>query len=254
MNVFRRLLRRADASPAEIWRGVYRSFSEAPGSIEGHASTEWIDALTSDMAAVRRGAWDEDFIAEHDQLLLLVFALGGARILDYGGGVGQTYEYLRRVLPMDIGYELIEIPEVAELARRMHPDDAGIRVRSDLGQELPDIVFVKGVLQYIDDHQQILRRLFALGARFVVLEKFSGVAGPSYVTEQLNVSSTPIPYRFIAFDEVFAIAREAGYQRLVWRRLPRVYDQSTFPAESRMGQASTLVFGRRIDAPHAGAR
>ncbi|HKR65365.1 MAG TPA: methyltransferase, TIGR04325 family [Thermoanaerobaculia bacterium] len=239
-----RFFRRRETDPDPIWRGVYASFAEVAASAEGHASQSWADALIAEMEAVQRGAWTDDFAAEHEQLVLLIAAKNGARILDFGGGVGQTYAYLRRVLPrVRIEYELVELPAVLELARRFHGDE--VTLRADLEKTSADIVFVKSALQYVDDHRDVLRRLFAIGARFVVLEKFSGVAAPSYVTAQRNVSATPIPYRFISFDDVFAAARDAGYNRLVWRRLPRVYDQREFPPELRMGQASTLVFGKR---------
>jgi putative methyltransferase (TIGR04325 family) len=245
----RRLRRRGFSPPDEIWKGVYRSFPDVPASGDGHYSAEWLDRLRSEVKDVRKSAWSDDFALEHDQLVLLAVALRSFRLLDYGGAAGQTYDYLKRVLPpsVSIEYELIELPNVAELARDLHSVDASVRVGSTLDgvQSSPDIVFVKGVLQYIDDYEPLLRRLFGLGARFVLLEKFSGVAGPSYVSTQTNLAGLPIPYRFISFDGVFAIAEAAGYDRLVWRRLPRIYDQSSFPAELRMGQTSTLVFGRR---------
>jgi len=226
-----------------IWDGVYERFADLPAS-DAHASSAWLDAVTREVGLAREGDVGEDFVLEHEALLLVLRGMSGeVRVLDFGGGVGQSYAWVKRVEPgIPIRWRVVELPEVVARGRELFAGDDGIEF-STTAEQPADIVFVKSALQYVDDWSGTMAGLFALGARYVILEKFSGVASRTYATAQVNLGD-PIPYWFISFDELFRIADRSGYRRILWRRLPRLYDQSGFPAELRMSQASTIVFAK----------
>ncbi|HET7434389.1 MAG TPA: methyltransferase, TIGR04325 family [Thermoanaerobaculia bacterium] len=230
--------RKPAGSTPPIWQGVYESFDEVPRS-EGHASREWLDALAREVEAMRNAPLPDDVVLEHEALLFVLRTTHARRVLDFGGGAGQSYAFVRRVAPeLDVRWTVVELPEVVALGRTLLPD-----VTFTDTPVPADVIFIKSALQYLDDWRAALRSLFALNAPHLILEKFSGVASRSYVTAQTNFGAT-VPYRFIAFDELFAEARAQGYERALWRRLPRLYDQSNFDEALRMGQASTIVFAK----------
>lgn len=235
------------ARPEPIWRGVYEHPRDVPAAGGGHATREWLDTLTHDVEAARAsGALPDDFVLEHEALLLVLrlFPARPVRVLDFGGGAGASYAYVRRFAPaLDVRWTVIELADVVEHGRGMFEGDA--RIAFDTRVQPPaDVVFVKSALQYLDDWSAALRELFGAGAPFVVLEKFSGVACDTYATAQVSLGTSVVPYWFISFQELFALAAQSGYERTLWRRLPRRYDQSGFPEERRMGQASTLIFAK----------
>ncbi len=232
-----------------MFRGVHRRFDEvrrAAGIFDGAA---WREALAHDVRSIREGTlWDE-LDLEHEALQLIVrVTMGGSgvRILDFGGGAGISYAWLRRRLPdAPIQYHVVELPAAIEVGEQVFAEDRGISFSRTIDDRFAwDIVFVRSALQYVAQWRETARGLFGTGAQYVILEKFSGVTCASYATEQLNVAGYSAPYWFIAFDELFDVASRAGYRRVLWRRLPRIYDQSSFPPALRMGQASTIVFAK----------
>ena len=238
---------RRRARPEPIWRGVYEHLRDVPASGGGHATKEWLDTLAHDVEMARHSeALPDDFVLEHEALLLLLrlSPMRPVRVLDFGGGAGASYAYVRRFAPaIDVRWNVIELAEVVEHGRRLFDGDARIAFGTRV-QPPADVVFVKSALQYVDDWPGALRELFAAGAPFVLLEKFSGVACGTYAAAQVSLGTSVVPYWFISFQELFALAAQSGYERILWRRLPRWYDQSGFPEERRMGQASTLIFAK----------
>lgn len=227
----------------EIWRGVYTRFEDVPASGAGFGATDWIDGLAHELELIRRGEWSEQWVVEHEVLLLLVRGRASVHIVDFGGAFGATLEYLRRVEPaLRIRYDIVEIAPVVERGPALQP--AATFSRS-LEQSHADLVFVKSALQYVADYRSIIRALFALGAQHVLFEKFSGVDCATYATAQVNMDGSSVPCWFVSTAEVVELAAEAGYDVTLRRRLLREYDQSNFAPEQRMGQARTLLFEKR---------
>lgn len=240
---------RKKAAPA-IWDGVYERFEDVPASGAGHGSQFWREELTKDVEYARSGAWPArsgdwaaEIVLDHEVLLFVLRHARPEHVLDFGGGAGQSYAYVRRAAPevMPRRWTVVELPDVIVHGRTLFAGDDAIAFTDRA--IAADLVFVKTALQYIEDWRTALRDLFVLGADHVILEKFSGVQ-KTYATAQL-LGGSAVPYWFISFDEVFQVAESAGYHRVLWRRLPRIYDQSNFPPELRMGQASTLIFAKR---------
>lgn len=230
-------------TPEAVWRGVFNDFDQV-SLANHHTSREWVEALALEVDHARRGDVTDEFVLEHEALLLLLRGGSrGARVIDFGGGLGQSYAWVRRVAPdISLRWLVVELAEVAAHGLELFTGDRNIAFSTTADGEA-DIVFVRSALQYVADWSGTLAGLFRLGARFLILEKFSGVASRTYATAQVNLGAT-IPYWFLSFDAVFRVAADAGYERVLWRRLPRIYDQSEFPPELQMGQASTIIFAK----------
>jgi putative methyltransferase (TIGR04325 family) len=245
MRFFRRRVRQP-----EIWRGVFRRFEDVPANGAGFRASEWMDELLRELELVRQGQWNEQFVVEHEVLLILIRRLAAretVHIVDFGGGLGATWEYIRRVEPaVPVRYDIIEIPPVVEQATARHGSSSAPAFAEALDERHhhPDIVFVKSALQYMADYGSAIGALFRLGAPCVLLEKFSGVDSDTYATAQI-MGGSAVPSWFISIREVIGIAASAGYDVTLRRRLLRDYDQSAFQPDQRMGNARTLLFERR---------
>lgn len=245
MRFFRRRER-----PPEIWRGVFRRFDGVPASGDGFRGSAWMDDLLRELELVREGTWTEQFVVEHEVLLILLRRLAPqetVHIVDFGGGFGASYEYLRRVAPaVQLRYDIIEIASIVGQATARHGSSTALAFAEavDERHQHPDLVFVKSALQYVADYRTAIHTLFDLGAPSVLFEKFSGVDSDTYATAQIMGESS-MPCWFISIREVVEIAASAGYDVTLRRRLLRDYDQSAFLPEQRMGHARTLLFERR---------
>ncbi len=247
--MFREFLHRRSAR-SRIWSGIYRSFADVPRSGPEFSGEVWRDTLLQGLAEVTRGDWNEDVVVEHEAIVLLVryfrSTVPPVRILDFGGGFGASHVYLTTVVPeVPLQYVVIEVPGIVAAARALVPEHErrfDCEIKRD--HDRPDIVFVKSALQYVADYRAALSSLLKLDSRFVLLEKFSGVDCPSFVSGQLNVQGSVIPYWFISVQEVIELARSLGYSLVLRRLVGRHYDQSEFPSGLRMDRASTLLFCR----------
>lgn len=229
---------------------MYDRFSDVPASGALFTEDRWAETLRAELRAIEAGTVPLEMALEHEVLLLLVRELatrGPVHVLDFGGGAGASYAWMRRQLPdADVEYVVVDLAASLRAGEAAFAGDRRIRFLRELQPgHRSDLVFVKSALQYVEDYSAVLRSLFAGGARHVLLEKFSGVAGRTYASAQVNVPGVALASWLISFDEIFREAAAAGYDRTLWRRLPRHYPQEGVPPERRMGQASTLVFTRR---------
>lgn len=243
-----RRFRRGDGHAAcPIWEGVYSTFDEVPQSGEGFRS----DAAAAAAEALLRETQSDPMPAEaaldHHVLALAARLIEErpVKIADFGGGVGQSYAALRRMLEIPLRYRVIDLPSVVEHASRLwNESELSFATSLDMLTFAPDVVFAKGVIQYWPDYAAFLRSLFATKARFVLLEKVPMMIGRDYVTVQRDVYGARVPYWFTDLNVLTRVAREENYRLVLQRRLEREYDQSNFPPELRSGRAASLLFER----------
>src|SRR5215813_9195000 len=198
-----------------IWEGVYERFGDVPRSGAGHESEEWIQGALLETESVLAGAKDAATIPAEvtEERSLLPFLAGvvagpdggSVRILDFGGGAGADYVRVLASVPRaSLEYHVIEVESVCRAGRRLFDGDDRIRFHSSLPEDLtrPDIVYLCSALQYVEDYGGLLRRLGALGARYVLLVKLAAGDIRSFATAQKNVSRSSIPYWFLSVSEV----------------------------------------------------
>lgn len=250
MNLRRLLSRKRPHAPAPIWSGVYGSFGDIGVAGQGFSSGDAAAAAEKLLRETDTDPMPDEAVIDH-QILALAVRLAGrnpVQLVDYGGGVGQSYAALRRMIDpgVTLRYCVVELPPIAEHGRKLWPGGE-VSFAEDLDRVpfTPDIVFAKGAIQYWPDYTEGLRRLFALSASWVLLEKASLLMDREYATEQVNVYQSRIPYWFMSRERLLEVAEQCGYALVLHRRLEREYDQSAFPPELRMGRAASLLFERR---------
>ncbi len=250
-NVIHRLkrrVRRHEETTTPIWRGVYERFEDVPRSGEGFSSVHAAEAAERLLRETESEPMPPEAALDH-QVLALAVRLSGARpahVADFGGGVGQSFAAVRRMVDVPLRYCVIDLPPVIEHARRLWPNGE-LEFAHDLDSLpfAPDVLFAKGLMQYWPDYGATFRELLQRRIPWIVLEKVPLLSGRQYVTEQVDVYGTGVPYWFVDLNVLLSIAEECGYRLLLQRRLEREYDQSNFPRDLRSERAASLLFERR---------
>jgi putative methyltransferase (TIGR04325 family) len=246
-SLLRRLRRNRPTSPA-IWRGIYSSYPGWSSPVSAYRREEAIRAAERLLVETEMEPMPPEAEIDHQILAMLVrsIAVADVSIADFGGGLGVSYAALRRMLPPSIRlrYHVVELDEVVARGSEIWRGDDGIEFTNTLEGLTPSIVYSKGVVQYFADHRAVLRQLFGVRPKWILLEKLPLVTCPTYVTLQTNVYGDDLPYWMFNVAELEPVAISAGYRIALRRRLERVYDQSEFPPELRMGRASSLLFER----------
>lgn len=248
-RLLERLSFRGTAAP--IWEGVYSRFEDVPVKGQGFDDDAWRLTLSSELAAVRGGRWYDEFAQDHEALVLACRLVDSPslRIVDFGGGFGASWFYLRGALPERVvEYQVVERADVAAAART-HAAEEGLSFASSIASHHlgADVVFVKSALQYVPDYATTVASLLALGAEYVLFEKFAGVNCKTYATAQVNHAGSSIAFWFVSVEELTRMAAGAGYRCILRRKLTHSYSQAAFPPEMRMGEAMTLLFRRSGD-------
>jgi putative methyltransferase (TIGR04325 family) len=233
-----------------IWSGVYPTFLEIETVRAAYETTAAVEAAEGLLREMQQDPLPREAETDHQVLALAVRFMNATEVavIDHGGGVGQSYAALRRLIPAEtrLRYCVIDLDPIVMRGREVWRGNSEIELTSrfDLGVRLPSIIFSKGFIQYLADWAEVLRAYFSAGPRFVLLEKLPIVSAPTYATLQLDVYGADLPYWMFNLSDIESIARAAGYRIALQRRLDRVYDQSDFSPELRMERATSLLLER----------
>ncbi len=239
--------------PGNIWEGIYDDYAQVPRSGGAFEGDVWLEGRRRSLEKERREENDlSSFIDENALLPFLVSIIGleerPVRILDFGGGLGESYLDTKRRLKerFAIDYHIVETARMCEEGTALFESQDGIQFHDSLPSEMSDldVVYVSSALQYVEDYAALLRRLCAYRPRFILFVKLSSGDIPTYATAQKNVRGSTIPYWFINIQELLQIMSAGGYALIFKSVLEREYDQDNFPEEYRLRRACNLLFGR----------
>jgi putative methyltransferase (TIGR04325 family) len=237
-----------------VWTGVYARYEDVPVSGPGFEGATWT-AITRThteraLAELRRGT---SLRATGDRALLpelateVLAARGAVRIVDFGGGMGIGYIDVRaRSGPATVEYVVVETEAVCAAGRSLFAGDSAIRFVTSLNEVAPgaDIVYVSSALQYVHEPIELLRRLAALGARYVLLVNVSAGDIPTYATAQRNVPGSVIAYWFLAAGEISDTLRAVGYEQRRAELSERRLAGFGVPRRYRIARGRNLLFER----------
>jgi 2-polyprenyl-3-methyl-5-hydroxy-6-metoxy-1,4-benzoquinol methylase len=126
------------------------------------ASTTW----SSRYHQTPRNIWDLDLVMRREHLHRMLAPLLAAKngqtlaVLDAGCGTGDALDEISRERVTVVGFDVV--PEMVQVATRRHPEDT---YRTASFEDLPfepqskDVVICLGVLEYLDDVPEAIRRL-----------------------------------------------------------------------------------------------
>jgi len=211
---------------ANIWEGVYRSFSEVPIEGPGFDGETWIGNSLKKIGTLRDEAEKNAPLPPtsnyREALLPLLAGLvynekKGVRILDFGGGIGFTFYQTIYALPSaeDVEYHIVERENVCQAGRKFFGTDHGAPLfHSELPQAedgLFDIVHSGSALHYIENWTQLIAQLCGLSRKYLLLVDVPAGNIPTFVTVQ-NYHESKIPVRFFNINELFSAVNFYGYK------------------------------------------
>jgi putative methyltransferase (TIGR04325 family) len=253
------LYRRARGSfqPGYWWQGIYPHYRDVPVVGAGYESDSWIRprALqTQNLLAQlqHHGSLPETVPSRYLLLPALAAALVNParplRILDFGGAMGIAYVYLLDGLAeaASLQYYLVDNARSCTEGRRLFAGDERIRFLDHLPSDVPPIqvIYMSGVLQYVEDYQGVLQRLVDYRPDFFLITYLAAGNIPTYAAAQVNLKESVLPAWFFNLDELCRLIAPAGYQVAYRGASGPALDMRNFPASHRLERMADLLFVR----------
>ena len=202
-----------------MFRGVYRSFSEASSAIPA-GRLQGYDNQPSAVRLVHERL--EIYPSDYPILFWLSRLLPECRLLfDWGGNVGTSYFGYRRYLsyPAGLTWLVAEVPAVVAQGQKIAAAESapGLSFTTSLEElEHADLLLVAGVLQFIEDPLAILKGFRTLPPH--ILFNKVPVYGVHTAFTVHNFGSALCPYQLFNREDLLHCIQQLGY-RLVdeWR-------------------------------------
>ena len=171
-------------------------------------------------------------------------------IVDFGGGAGISYIQTRAAIPENISlhYRVIESKAVVDEGKSLfgeHEEIAFLTLVPEPGEHV-DIVFVSTALQYVENTNDILNKLALLCPRYFLFVKLSAGEIPDFVTAQINVSGSRIPYKFLHVEKFIETMNKLGYELRYKARALDNLNMHNFPASHRLHASCNLMFEKKV--------
>ncbi len=241
-----------------IWEGVYNSFDEVPIVGDGFKSDTWINhSLEKIKELIKLRDENKSKIFNDLPLYSIVANLylknKKIKILDFGGGMGNSFIPLCSTLPdsKQIEFTVVEDERNVLAARNIFSNDARIKFVSNLPDGNFDIIHISSSLQYIDNWESLLVSLSKYKAKYFIFTDLpAGNIKNTFVSAQ-NYYESRIPHIFFKLDDILNVMSGNNYKLIYQNNFQanilkenNHYPQDNFKEEYRINHSKTLVFKR----------
>lgn len=239
-----------------IWDGILAEFPDYPAP-KIFESDHWLERASADVA--RDLASAECLLPPpslvHEYPIPILCAVLQAthsqqvRVLDFGGGLGNTYAQVRSSIPKNtvIHYKIVESRKLCLAGGGLFADHPELSFCETLPDESYDVVHAGASLHYVRDWRSMLQRFVQMG-KWIVLSGLTAGDIPTFVTRQ-NYYGQFVPVWFWNVDEVISAAAKQG-AKLVYKSLYaseywgefRELPMDNFPEGYRLNRKCNLIF------------
>lgn len=241
-----------------VFSGVFNNVNECPDE-NPWIQPAWINASKTKLNRVQ--AQEVEFSGYVILPCLITNFLSSkqnCRVLDFGGGTGfiyfRVFPYLLN--PANVQWHVFDrngpLLRMGQGYVRGHKE-YNIQFHTEIsktGEDTFDIVYLNTVLQYIGDYEAVLKNLFVLKPKYVILTRLLAGDMPTYITCQ-NHDGYRSPCAFVNFKELVRIFSESGYE-LVYK-VPCIeevfsncYD-SNIPSSLQIPHSMNAVFTSKLN-------
>ncbi len=244
-----------------LWEGIYANYQDVPTMGEGYNGDVWINSRTAStkslIEALEVGGTVPVTLGFRYSSLAFLAALvlqnnDIVRVLDFGGGMGVAYPQLRKSLcALDaVEYFVVDNQRSCEMGATLFRKDPHIHFHAQLDESIPDvdIVFISGVLQYIQDYQGIIQMLARYKPAYFLYTLLSAGDIPTYLSSQRNLKGSVFPAWFFNVHELEAIMARVGYE-LMFKASMQTEDHlnmANFRKDYRLNHMANLLFSRQV--------
>ena len=250
---------RALRGPQYLWRGVYSAFGDVPVAGRGYLSREWLESreastrsLIAQLSADRSGSIPVGL--RYGLLAAVVAGLpandGSLRVVDYGGGFGIAYAYLRYLLPPDVitglDHVVVETGDSCRIGASIFAGDPAIRFLPSVAAVSGscDVVFVSGYSRYIEDYRAEVGALIRLSPRVVLFTLLPAGEIPTFASGQVNLRGSVLAHWFFRLSEIADLMANGGYRLQARWPAEESFDFRNFPERYRLDRMTHLLFAR----------
>jgi putative methyltransferase (TIGR04325 family) len=251
-----------------IWEGTYTHFDNAPRKGKGFSGETWCQRTKASVGESLRALRENGHIPEEakfrNYILPVLAALAAEdaknlRILDFGGGMGNSFLPLLAdmVEAKKVELHIVETDAVCTAGQELFADEPSVIFHSTLpdDQRPFDIVHAGSVLHYIRDWQEILAKLASYKPRYILLSDVLAGDIPTFASCQQYYGDT-IPVWFWNIKDILTCIEGLGFRLLfkapfVAKILGREgsLPMGNMPPDRRLSHTCHLLFGQ-INSMH----
>lgn len=210
---------------------VYKNFNDAPCSGPGFDDDFWINREKEKLTELFRKSGLEASACKDYPLLPIAASLAGKskslKIIDFGGGLGNTYVTLCKGLSrsVDIKYTVIENEIPCDTGRAFFANKKNevgrtikffqkINEAVAYNKEPIDILHIGSVLQYVEKWNEVIKELIKSEPKAIVLSDLVAGHIKPFITCQEMFGSL-LPFQFFNLDSVSKFFESLGYQEIM---------------------------------------
>lgn len=244
-----------------LWDGVYEHYRDIPTMGDGYNGDVWINSRTASTKSLidtlnGKGTIPVTMGFRYSSLAFLTAVVlqrkTTVRVLDFGGAMGIAYPQLKKSLAMSdsIEYFVVDNQRSCERGTGLFEKDSHIHFHTELNDSIPDvdIVFMSGVLQYIQAYQEVIQILAKHHPTYFLYTFLSAGDVPTFASAQRNLKGSVFPAWFFNIDELEAIMAEVGYGLIFKASMDTEdkLDMSNFPRSYRLNHMANLLFSKQL--------
>lgn len=215
------------------WSGCYPTWLSAQQDAKGYEDKNILKKVymaTKKVADTSFGFERDSVFFEYDEFswLILTFiafcAIRKSRVVvaDFGGSLGSLFWKNRKLFyemdNIEIEWDVIEQKHFVDCGKKNFNEEKGINYYYALSElkEKPDIILFSGVLQYINEYEQIIQTAVELDPKYIIIDRtyFSEKEKicVQYVPKAICESSYPV--RFLEKNKILKLFNKS-YNLLV---------------------------------------
>ena len=257
--ILRKLFAKKNPNETITYSGIYLNFKEVQNEFEildHYSSSEQFSITVEQAKKLLSVSETESFVnigwaSQRLNFLpnfLPALNLESLKILDIGGGFGETYLHLKRSIRCTIRYDIIELEKTVEAGAAIfsHVDDLNFYTLEKYSTNKYDLVYFGSSLQYFENWKEIIMIALVSDPKFVLISDTTVGEVPTFVCAQVNDSRTIIPRWVFNIKDLDILFSTFGYIRVL--RTSNYYPFHNFynyEGEYRNIEHSNLVFERK---------
>jgi putative methyltransferase (TIGR04325 family) len=248
-----------------IWEGIYDHFpQDYTNSV--FESKRWVNALRKQSLQLLDEHEDSGTISDHTLIhehplppvvaLLATWEDIPIRVLDFGGGMGNSFFSLVKSLPNAdlVEFHVIETTAVCKLGHEVYKKFHNLHFHDELpiDDNKFDIVHAGNSLHYIADWRTMLEKYACYEPHFIMLSGLNAGDIETFVTYQ-NYYGSKIPVWFWNIREILEALRNLDYSLIYKSLLASSYlgkiqslPMVNFPPQYRLKRKCNLIFRSNI--------
>lgn len=136
------------------------------------------------------------------------------KVLDIGGGYGETYLYLKQATSKVFEYRIFELDFTVDESENEFRDFSEISFLCSIKdlEFSPDIVYFGSSLQYFNDYKNILLTAVGFQPRFIIISDTPMGDIETFTCAQVNMPGIVIPRWVFSKSEIFNLLESTGYE------------------------------------------